>query len=81
MGTKSEIHSVMRLVASGRFKPILDRVFPLAEAAAAHAHLESGSQFGKSSFAFELSNVSRCAQTNCCRLSTLAFQVQSRRLL
>ena len=47
MGTKSEIHSVMRLVASGRLKPILDRVFPLAEAAAAHAHLESGSQFGK----------------------------------
>src|SRR5882762_4397888 len=47
MGTKSEIHSVMGLVASGRFKPILDRVFPLAEAAAAHAYLESGSQFGK----------------------------------
>jgi NADPH:quinone reductase-like Zn-dependent oxidoreductase len=47
MGTKSELHSVMRLVASGRFKPILDRVFPLAEAAAAHAYLESGSQFGK----------------------------------
>jgi len=47
MGTKSEIHSVMRLVASGRLKPILDRVFPLAEAADAHAYLESGSQFGK----------------------------------
>jgi NADPH:quinone reductase-like Zn-dependent oxidoreductase len=47
MGTKSELHSVMRLVASGRFKPIVDRVFPLAEAAAAHAYLESGSQFGK----------------------------------
>ena len=47
MGTKSELHSVMRLVASGRFKPIVDRVFPLAEAAAAHAYLESSSQFGK----------------------------------
>jgi len=47
MGTKSELHSVMRLVASGRFKPTVDRVFPLAEAAAAHAYLESSSQFGK----------------------------------
>src|SRR5882724_2831067 len=47
MGTKSELHSVMRLVASGRFKPIVDRIFPLAEAAAAHAYLESSSQFGK----------------------------------
>src|SRR6202007_1501657 len=43
MGTKSELHSVMRLVASGRFKPIVDRVFPLAEAAAAHSYLESSS--------------------------------------
>jgi NADPH:quinone reductase-like Zn-dependent oxidoreductase len=47
MGTKSELHSVMRLVASGRFKATVDRVFPLAEAAAAHAYLESSSQFGK----------------------------------
>jgi NADPH:quinone reductase-like Zn-dependent oxidoreductase len=47
MGTKSELFSVMRLVASGRFKPIVDRVFPLAEAAAAHTYLESSSQFGK----------------------------------
>jgi NADPH:quinone reductase-like Zn-dependent oxidoreductase len=47
MGTKSELHSVMRLVASGRFKPMVDRVFPLAEAPAAHAYLESSSQFGK----------------------------------
>src|SRR5271168_2482282 len=47
MGTKSELHTVMRLVAGGRLKPIVDRVFPLAEAAAAHAYLESGAQFGK----------------------------------
>jgi NADPH:quinone reductase-like Zn-dependent oxidoreductase len=47
MGTKSELHSVMRLVANGRLKPIVDRVFPLAEAAAAHTYLESSSQFGK----------------------------------
>jgi len=47
MGTKSELHSVMRLVASGHFKPIVDRIFPLAEAAAAHSYLESSLQFGK----------------------------------
>ncbi|PYU67156.1 MAG: alcohol dehydrogenase [Acidobacteria bacterium] len=47
MGTKSELHSVMRLVASGRFKPIVDRIFPLAACAQAHAYLESSSQFGK----------------------------------
>ena len=47
MGTKSELHTVMKLVAAGRLKPIVDRAFPLAEAAAAHAYLESSSQFGK----------------------------------
>jgi NADPH:quinone reductase-like Zn-dependent oxidoreductase len=47
MGTKSELHTVMKLVASGKLKPVVDRIFPLAEAAAAHAYLESGSQFGK----------------------------------
>ena len=47
MGTKSDLHTVMKLVAAGRLKPIVDRVFPLAQAAAAHAYLESSSQFGK----------------------------------
>lgn len=47
MGTKSELHTVMRLVAVGKLKPVVDRIFPLAEAATAHAYLESGSQFGK----------------------------------
>jgi len=47
MGTKSELHRVMKLVAAGELKPVVDRVFPLAEAAAAHAYLESSSQFGK----------------------------------
>ena len=47
MGTKSELHTVMKLVAAGRLKPIVDRVFPLSEAVAAHAYLESSQQFGK----------------------------------
>jgi NADPH:quinone reductase-like Zn-dependent oxidoreductase len=47
MGTRRELQTVMKLVAAGRLKPVVDRVFPLAEAAAAHAHLESSHHFGK----------------------------------
>jgi NADPH:quinone reductase-like Zn-dependent oxidoreductase len=47
MGVKSELYTIMKLVADGRLKPVVDRTFPLAEAAAAHAYLESGQQFGK----------------------------------
>jgi NADPH:quinone reductase-like Zn-dependent oxidoreductase len=47
MGVKSELHTIMKLVSAGHLKPVVDRVFPLQEAAAAHAYLESGQQFGK----------------------------------
>jgi NADPH:quinone reductase-like Zn-dependent oxidoreductase len=47
MGAKSELHTIMKLVAAGRLKPVVDRVFPLPQAAAAHTYLESGEQFGK----------------------------------
>jgi NADPH:quinone reductase-like Zn-dependent oxidoreductase len=47
MGVKSELHTVMKLVSAGHLKPIVARIFPLQEAAAAHAYLESGQQFGK----------------------------------
>jgi NADPH:quinone reductase-like Zn-dependent oxidoreductase len=47
MGTKQDFEGVYELVASGRVKPIVDRVFPLSEARAAHEHLEAGKQFGK----------------------------------
>ena len=47
MGTKSELQTVMKLVASGRLKPVVDKIFPLSEAAAAHLYLESSQQFGK----------------------------------
>lgn len=47
MGTKNELHTVMKLVAEGRLKPVVDKVMPLAECAAAHAYLEAGKQFGK----------------------------------
>ena len=34
-------------IAAGKVKPVIERVFPLAEAAAAHAHLEQGGHLGK----------------------------------
>jgi NADPH:quinone reductase-like Zn-dependent oxidoreductase len=47
MGTREDFEGVYELVASGAVKPIVDKVFPLAEAAAAHEYLEDGRQFGK----------------------------------
>lgn len=34
-------------VAAGKLKPVIDRSFPLAEAADAHRHMESGAHMGK----------------------------------
>jgi NADPH:quinone reductase-like Zn-dependent oxidoreductase len=37
----------MSLVFAGKLKPVLDRDYPLAQAAAAHGYLEQGSYLGK----------------------------------
>ncbi len=43
-----EIYSIVwPMVADGELRPEMDRTFPLAEAAAAHAHMESGEHVGK----------------------------------
>ena len=47
MGTKQDFEGAYELVASGRAAPLVDEVFPLSEAAAAHARLEAGEQMGK----------------------------------
>jgi NADPH:quinone reductase-like Zn-dependent oxidoreductase len=47
MGTKEDFEGAYELVRSGEAKPIVDSVFPLAEARAAHERMESGDQFGK----------------------------------
>ena len=47
MGTKGELLQAARVFFAGRLKPAIDRVFPLAEAAAAHRRLEESAQFGK----------------------------------
>lgn len=38
---------VWPMIAQGRFRPLVDRVFPLGEADAAHARMESGEHAGK----------------------------------
>ncbi len=47
MGSKAELLSVMELVKRKAVKPVIDKIFPLAEAADAHRRLESREQFGK----------------------------------
>jgi NADPH:quinone reductase-like Zn-dependent oxidoreductase len=47
MGSKAELLSVMDLVRRHAVNPVLDRIFPLAEAAEAHRRLENREQFGK----------------------------------
>jgi len=39
--------NVWPLVAGGKLRPVMDRAFPLAEAAAAHARMEAGEHVGK----------------------------------
>jgi NADPH:quinone reductase len=40
-------HKVMNLVAKGNLRVVVDKVFPLSEAVAAHRYLESGQAVGK----------------------------------
>jgi NADPH2:quinone reductase len=44
---RSMIEGHLRDVAKGALRVVIDRRFPLAEAAAAHAHIESRSAFGR----------------------------------
>jgi NADPH:quinone reductase-like Zn-dependent oxidoreductase len=47
MGTRSDFEAAYELVASGSALPVVDEVFALADAAAAHERLERGEQLGK----------------------------------
>ena len=47
MGTPEDFRGVCDLIAAGRLRPLVDQVFPLAEARAAHERLEAGEQLGK----------------------------------
>jgi NADPH:quinone reductase-like Zn-dependent oxidoreductase len=47
MGTRADFEAVYALVSSGRARPVVDEVFALKDAAAAHERLERGDQLGK----------------------------------
>jgi NADPH:quinone reductase-like Zn-dependent oxidoreductase len=47
MGTPDDFKGAYDLIASGKARPVVDHVFPLAEARAAHERMEAGEQLGK----------------------------------
>jgi NADPH:quinone reductase-like Zn-dependent oxidoreductase len=47
MGTPEDFRGAYDLIAARKALPVVDRVFPLAEARAAHERLEAGEQLGK----------------------------------
>ena len=47
MGSKAELLEAMKFVEQGKIRAVVDRVFPLSEARAAHELMENRGQFGK----------------------------------
>jgi NADPH:quinone reductase-like Zn-dependent oxidoreductase len=47
LGSRRELRELIAMVEDGRVKPVVDRVFPLAEASEAHRRMESRAHFGK----------------------------------
>ena len=47
MGTMGELRQVLKFIFRKQLKPVIDRVYPLAEIRSAHERLENKEQFGK----------------------------------
>lgn len=47
MGTPDEFKAMLAIFEHSTIRPVVDRVFPLADAAAAHDRMDDASQFGK----------------------------------
>ena len=47
MGSPRELDALLEHVEQVQWRPVVDSVFPLREAAAAHERLESPERFGK----------------------------------
>lgn len=47
MGSKAELHAVLKFIGQRRLRAVIDRVMPLAECRRAHEILEKREQFGK----------------------------------
>jgi acryloyl-coenzyme A reductase len=52
-GAKSDMQALVGLVAAGELDPVIDRVYPLRDAAAADEHLDAQEQFGRVVLAVE----------------------------
>jgi NADPH:quinone reductase-like Zn-dependent oxidoreductase len=47
MGPPADFAAMLRLYEQTAMRPIIDKVFPLEQAADAHIRMEAGDQFGK----------------------------------
>jgi NADPH:quinone reductase-like Zn-dependent oxidoreductase len=47
VGSRAMFEDMNRLIAGEGVRPVIDRVFPFADAPAAFRYLESGAHFGK----------------------------------
>jgi len=47
MGSKRELLEILRFVDAGKLEPVMDRAFPLAEAAVAHESFSQRERSGK----------------------------------
>lgn len=47
MGTAQEFEAALKFYEGNQLRPVIDQVFPLSEASAAHRRMEEGGQFGK----------------------------------
>jgi NADPH:quinone reductase-like Zn-dependent oxidoreductase len=47
MGSDEDFRAMLSAVSAAKLKPVVDSVFPLAEARDAMAKMEAGQQFGK----------------------------------
>ena len=47
MGTKEDMREIVEMLDRGAVRPVIDRTFPLAEAADAHRAMEGANFFGK----------------------------------
>ncbi|MER9031049.1 MULTISPECIES: zinc-binding dehydrogenase [unclassified Mesorhizobium] len=47
VGSRSNLEAMLRAVSQHRLKPVIDRVFPFAEAPEAYRHFQQGDVFGK----------------------------------
>ncbi|MEK6220662.1 MAG: zinc-binding dehydrogenase [Chloroflexota bacterium] len=58
MGTDKDFEEVMALVFAGELKPVMDKSFPLEQAAEAHKRLGAGEQMGKITLGFGILEIS-----------------------